>query len=337
MISVILGPDYALARTALRDLRKQRDPSGDSTSFLDGKIVSIRQVITDISSLGFFSAGRVVIVEDLIARLGKQGAKDNGQTPDWPGLFAAVQSESTLILIDPSLASLPAAVKKALPNDATVQLSKPPRGAELVGWIQREAKKNGAGIDQQAARDLAMALYPQSWAQESRNPAYDRPPDMEMLANEIAKLALAAHPNPITSQLVQELVPRESDDKLFTFLDAAAAGNVPVAMVELEKLIHAGEDPGKLLAQLSQSVELGAVMAAAERRNPESVGKEIGLSNPKRMVSIQRGLQGQGSTALRRVPLAAASDRKMKTGELKEPLDALYDLILSIATSRRSR
>lgn len=132
MISVILGPDYALARTALRDLRKQRDPSGDSTSFLDGKSVSIRQVITDISSLGFFSAGRVVIVEDLIARLGKQGAKDNGQTPDWPGLFAAVQSESTLILIDPSLASLPAAVKKALPNDATVQLSKPPRGAELV-------------------------------------------------------------------------------------------------------------------------------------------------------------------------------------------------------------
>lgn len=336
MISVILGPDYALAHAKLREIRQQRDPSGDSTSFLDGKNVSIRQVITDISSLGFFSAGRVVVVEDLISRLGKQGAKDGGQTPDWPGLFAAVQPESTLVLVDTSLQSLPAAVKKALPKDATVDFSKSPRGPELIGWIQREVKKNGARIDQQAARDLAMALYPQSWAQEPRNPAYDRPPDMEMLGNEIAKLVLAAHPNAISSQLIRELVPRESDDKLFTFLDSASAGNVSIAMVELEKLLHAGEDPAKLLAQLSQNVELGAVMSAAGRRNPGDVGKEIGLPNANRMTSIQRGLQGQSmSTALRRVPLAADADRKMKTGALKEPLDALYDVILTIATSRR--
>jgi DNA polymerase III delta subunit len=293
-------------------------------------------VINDISSIGFFSAGRVVIVEDLIARLGKQGAKDGGNTPDWPALFAAVQPESTLILVDTSLQSLPAAVKKALPKDAVVELSKPPRGPELIGWIQREAKKQQSSIDQQAARDLATALYPQSWAQEPRNPAYDRPPDMEMLGNEIAKLALAAYPNPISQQLVREIVVRESDDKLFSFLDAAAAGNIAVAVVEMEKLLDAGEDPAKLLAQLSQNVELGAVMSAAGRRNPADVGKEIGLANANRMTSIQRGLQGQSmSTALRRVPLAADADRKMKTGTLREPLDALYDVMLTIATSRR--
>jgi hypothetical protein len=135
LISVILGPDYGLAHQRLKAIRQQRDPSGDSTSTLDGKSVSIRQVIMDISSIGFFSAGRVVIVEDLIARLGKQGAKDGGNTPDWPGLFAAVQPESTLILIDTTLGSLPAMVKKALPKEATVDISKPPRGPQLVGWI----------------------------------------------------------------------------------------------------------------------------------------------------------------------------------------------------------
>ncbi len=338
MISIILGPDYALAHQRLKEIRQQRDPSGDSTSFLDGKSVAIRQVIMDISSIGFFSAGRVVIVEDLIARLGKQGAKDGGQTPDWPSLFAAVQPESTLVLIDTSLASLPAMVKKALPKDAMVDVSRPPRGPQLLGWIQKTAKANGSEIDQAVARDLAMSLYPQSWAQEPRNPAYDRPPDMEMLANEIAKLALAAYPGPITQQHIREMVARESDDKLFTFLDAASAGNVGVAVVELEKLLDAGEDPAKLLAQLSQNVELGAVMSAAGRRNPADVGKEIGLANANRMTSIQRGLQGQSmSSALRRVPVAADADRKMKTGALKEPLDALYDAMLSIAASRRAR
>ena len=338
MISVILGPDYALAHHRLEAIRQQRDPSGDSTSFLDGKNVSIRQVIMDISSIGFFSAGRVVIVEDLIARLGKQGAKDSGQTPDWPGLFAAVQPESTLVLLDTSLQSLPTAVKKSLPKDAIVDISRPPRGPQLIGWIQQTAKRHGSEINQHAARDLAMAHYPQSWAQEPRNPAYDRPPDMEMLSNEIAKLALAAHPGPITRSLISELVARESDDKLFTFLDAASIGNIGVAVVELEKLLDAGEDPGKLLAQLSQNVELGAVMSAAGRRNPADVGKEIGLANANRMNSIQRGLQGQSmSSTLRRVPLAADADRKMKTGALKEPLDALYDVMLSIAATRRTR
>jgi DNA polymerase III delta subunit len=337
LISVILGPDYALARATLRNILQQRDPSGDSTSTLDGKSVSIRQVIMDISSIGFFSAGRVVIVEDLIARLGKQGSKDNGQTPDWPGLFAAVQPDSTLVLVDTSLQSVPATVKKALPKDAFVEISRPPRGPNLIGWIQNEAKKNHSSIDQAAARDLASSIYPQSWAQEPRNPAYDRPPDMELLANEIAKLALAAHPNAISRQLINELVAKESDDKLFTFLDAASAGNVGVAVVELEKLLEAGEDPGKLLAQLSQNVELGAVMSAAGRRNPADVGKDIGLANANRMSSIQRGLQGQSmSTSLRRVPLAADADRKMKTGSLREPLDAVYDLMLTIATSRNT-
>jgi DNA polymerase III delta subunit len=338
VISIILGPDYALAHQRLKEVRQQRDPSGDSTSFLDGKSISIRQVIMDISSIGFFSAGRVVIVEDLIVRLGKQGARDGGNTPDWPALFAAVQPDSTLILIDTSLGSVPAMVKKALPKDANVDISKPPRGPQLIGWIQRAAKYNGSEIDQAAARELAMSLYPQSWAQEPRNPAYDRPPDMELLGNEIAKLALAAHPGPITQRHLRELVARESDDKLFTFLDAASAGNIAVAVVELEKLLDAGEDPAKLLAQLGQNVELGSVMSAAGRRNPADVGKEIGLANPNRMASIQRGLQGQSmSSALRRVPLATDADRKMKTGALREPLDALYDVMLSIAARRRAR
>lgn len=335
MICVVLGPDYAMARGRARDIARERDPSGDNTSTMDGKAASIRAVMMDIASVGFFSAGRVVIVEDLIARLGKQGAKDGGQVPDWPGLFSAVPDASTLVLLDPSLAALPAAVKKALPAMATVDLSEPPRGPHLVTWIRNRANVEQAQIDEPTARFLAESLYPQSWAQKSRNPAYDRPPDMEMLGNEIAKLALAAHPGPIRRDHIREMVDRGDEDRIFTFLDAAASGRLSAAMVELDHLLAAGEDPAKLLAQLSQNVELGAVMAAAGRRDPAAVGREIGLSNPQRMGSIQRSIGGQApGTVLASVPLATAADRRMKQGELREPLDALYDAILAIAAAR---
>lgn len=335
MICVVLGPDYAMARARVREIRRKQDPSGDSTSFLDGKTASLRAVMMDIASVGFFSAGRVVVVEDLIARLGKQGAKDSGLVPDWPALFSAVPDASTLILLDPSLGTLPAAVKKALPPTATVDVADPPRGPVLVKWIQQRARAEQAEIDEPTARFLAESLYPQSWNRKANNPAYDRPPDMEMLGNEIAKLALAAHPGPITRDHIREMVDRGDEDRIFTFLDAAASGRVSVAMVELDHLLAAGEDPAKLLAQLSQNVELGAVMAAAGRRDPTAVGREIGLSNPQRMGSIQRSIGGSApGKILTCVPLAADADRRMKHGELREPLDALYDAILAIAHAR---
>jgi DNA polymerase III delta subunit len=336
MISIVLGPDYAMARARMREIRRAQDPSGDSTSMLDGKSVSIRNVMMDIASVGFFSAGRVVIVEDLIARLGKQGAKDGGQAPDWPGLFAAVPDASTLILVDTSLQSLPAAIKKALPDSATVDICDPPRGPALVKWIRKTAKANQSEIDDATARFLAESLYPQSWTQKSNNPAFDRPPDMEMLANEIAKLALASAPGPISCDLILTMVDRGDEDRIFSFLDAAASGRLNAALVELDHLLAAGEDPAKLLAQLSQNVELRAVMATAGRRAPAEVGREIGLSNPNRMSSIQRGMGGQRPEEhLRSVTLAASADRKMKRGELREPLDALYDALLAIASRRR--
>lgn len=336
MIAVVLGPDYAMARARMKAVCAKRDPSGDSTSFLDGKSVSIRQVINDIASVGFFSAGRVVVVEGLIERLGKQGSRDQGNVPDWPGLFAAVPEASTLVLLDPGTATLPAAVKKALPKDASVDVSAPPRGPHLLGWMQKTATHHGSEMDQTTARYLAESLYPQTWANAPRNPAYDRPPDMEALGNEIAKLALAAHPGPITRDHVVAMIDRGTDDRLFTFLDAAANGHIERALVEMDKLLDAGEDPAKLLAQLGQNVELGAVMSAAGRRDPAEVGRAVGIGNPARMSAIQRGLQGQSSaTSLRRVPLATSADRRMKQGELRDPLDALYDTMLAIAANRR--
>ena len=46
MISIVLGPDYAMARARMREIRRQADPSGDNTSMLDGKTVGLRAVMT---------------------------------------------------------------------------------------------------------------------------------------------------------------------------------------------------------------------------------------------------------------------------------------------------
>lgn len=336
MIHIVLGPDYALARHRVNEIRRAADPDGNSSSTLDGRTVTIRAVINDIASIGFFSAGRVVIVEDLLARLGKPGARDGSKPPDWAALFGAVPTASTLILLDVSLTAVPAAVKKALPEDAEVSLSQPPRANALLAWLQACAARHQSSMDRNAAQQLAMSLYPQSWANDRPNPAYDRPPDMELLENEIARLALAAYPNPITAQIVRDNVAVSEDDKIFEFLDAASRGNLPIALQQLEKLMANGEDPAKLFAQLSGQVELSALTMAAHRQSPAQIAKAAGATSEGRIRALQRALQGRHPAGVfRAVRIADQADAGLKRGEMRDPLDALYALILGIATQPR--
>lgn len=336
MIAVILGPDASMVRAEVRRRVTAADPSGQSTTIMDGKTAGLHDVQMAVASIGFFGAGRVIVVEDLIARLGKQGARDGGSVPDWPALFASVPNVTMLVLADPSLATLPVGVKKALPSDASVTLCEPPRGRELTRWIQDRAAAQHSSIDEPTARLLAETLYPQSWTTKSNNPAFDRPPDLELLNNEIAKLAVAAAPRPIAAADVRTMTMQGDTDQIFAFIDAASTGRLAQAVTELDRLLAAGEDPHKLLAQLSQTVELSVVMGASTGRQPADVGRSLKLSNANRMNAIARGLRGQPPHLPTRAAEALkTADRRLKTGELRDPVDALHQAIATIAAARR--
>lgn len=329
MIHILLGPDYSLVKTAAGQRARASDSGGEGTTTLDGASVSLQEVLMAVASVGFFSAGRTVVVENLIQRWGKGG------TPEWAALFKGVPESSTLILADAAVLSLPAAVKKALPATAEVVTCDPPRGRELVEWIVARAKSSGGAMDRGTAQTLARTLYPTSWGQKGRNPAFDRPPDMEALGNEVDKLVSAAAPEPVSSWHIDQLIAAGDNDQVFAFIDAASAGNLRKAVVELDRLLAAGEDPYKLMAQLASSVELGAVMAVADRREPVEVGRELKLPNASRMTSIARSIREQPRGFAPRVArILEEIDRQMKTGELRNPTDALYTALARIAALR---
>jgi DNA polymerase III delta subunit len=326
-----------MVRDAVRELLRQRDPDEQNTSRFDGRSVKPGDVHTAAASAGFFGVGRVVIVEDFLARFAK-GTGKSASGPDWVTLFAAIPAENTLLFVDPSLASVPAAVKKALPKDAVVRFGDPPRGRDLLQWMIAVARENEAELGEREARFLADRLYPQSWSQKANNPAYDRPPDLGLIRQEITRLALSAYPDRITTELIQSEVDRGDEDKIFKFLDAAISGNLEVALPELDRLLVAGEDPGRLLSQLAQNVELSSVVVSAGSRSPADVGKDIGMNNPNRMTMIARGVQGIGRERLgSTLDAVTSADRRIKRGELKDQIDGLYDALTSIAAARRSR
>lgn len=344
MIALIHGPDAAIARAETTRLAVEHDPAGAETSRLDGRETALPAIIAAIGSAGFFGGGRVVVVHDLMARSsrGKGAAADDDGTDaptgglDLTPLFAAVPPENLLILVDAGLLSVPAAVKRAAPRDALVIAAEPPRGRALLDWIAATARAAGGDIDPRTAQLLAETLYPQTWSNKPNNPRYDRPPDTDLLRNEIEKLVLAAHPDPIAAGHIRSLVGGAPDDRIFRFVEAADAGNLAVAVVELERLLAAGEEPAKLLAQIDQQIELGAVLAAGSHLDPIAAGRAIGLSNPNRMGGIAASRRGLGAgAAFAAVANATETDRALKRGRLRRPEDALYAVLAAAANRIR--
>jgi DNA polymerase III delta subunit len=334
VIVLIVGPDAASARAETELHLRQHDPGGLNTTRVDGKTISIDEAISAVSTPSFFGGSRVIIIDDLMARASKGGSGDDGEPAAsakgfaFAKLFESVADGNVLILVDQTLGSVPAAVKKVAPPEARIFGGEPPRGADLISWLQRQAEKSGSSIDNRTARLLADRTFPQTWTAKPSNPAYDRPPDLDRLRNEIDKLALAAHPNAITAAIVETMVASAAEDRLFPFVEAVVTSRIADAIPALESFQASGEDAGRLIAQVFQHVELAAALpSSGSAHDPAAIGKDLGLSNPNRMHGVAKTARRSRIAPLRMIRIALDTDRKTKRGALRHGDDVLYHLV----------
>jgi DNA polymerase III delta subunit len=340
VIYFIHGPDRLLAREGALAIAGDLDPDGSNTTWLDGREVSITDVASAVGTASFFDSPRIVIVTDLFARAGRDSdpTQSTGADEERPGrgraelesLVSAVPESHHLVILEPSLSSVPTAFKRVVPG-AKVIAGEAPRGPALVAWIEAAAIKAESRIDGRAAQRLAETLYPQSWDRKPSNPRYDRPPDVARLTAEIGKLALAAHPGSITVDHVATMTPGAPDPRVFQFLDAALAGDLRAGVDKLERLIAGGEEPAMLLAQLLGQIELTAITAAAGSKNADAVARDLGTVAPGRLSAVMATTRRRPPQGVHHVATGSLADRNLKTGRARNPEDALRDLVLELA------
>lgn len=336
MIYFVHGPDRYLAREAATRLVLKTDPSQANTSWLDGRETSLDRLVAEIGTVSFFGDPRVVVVSDLVARSERPGSARKKSQPstrsDLEILLQSAPPEHVLVLLEPSLAGLPATLKP-FAGDINVVPGEAPRGDALLAWIIETTMELETTIDKRAAVRLAQSLFPQSWQRKATNPRFDVPPDMSLLRQELQKLALAAHPTPIGEALVEANVLQASQHRLFGFIDAAIAGNVAQATNELDRLLTAGEDPSMILAQVLGQIELLAIAKAAGGRHPEKIASDLGSVSASRMSAVKSTSRNVANLAYV-LEIALGIDRRLKTGRIRQPQEALHLLVSELATQR---
>ena len=344
-LTFVTGPDAFLSRTAVYQIRAEVDPDGFNTTDIDARTAASKQSSQRLLLPAFFGSIRLIIVRDLLTVAARKASSDDEdgdqakpsthKTVDWPALFGRIQPGNVAVFVDRELSGVPAAVKRALPSDATVILGDPPRGRDLVSWMTAQALSRGSTLAEMDARYLAELLCPTTWNAKPSNPAYDRPPDLDLFVNEIDKLSLAAYPDAITRSLMAEMSLVNQPDRLFPLIDAVIAGEGARAIDELKIAMTRGDDLPRITVQLNQQIELMAVLEQAGRTDPLEIGRAIGLSNPARMINVGKAMRSLRSSPSDLVSEAVDTERKFKTGVLRQPADQLYGLVERVLSSGR--
>jgi DNA polymerase-3 subunit delta len=257
-VCVLFGDEAFLKHQTLSSLRKQVLSGDDGEfsyrSFIGEEIEDPRAVFDELSTVALFGGGqRLVVVNDADPFVTKNRATLEAYVANPKPTGILVLEVKTL----PSNTKLYKAVaEKGLPIDCGT-----PSPGEVLKWMRIWAEKeHRAKFATGAAERLFEIIGPQ----------------MGRIDQEIAKLALLAGEAAITLELVTANVGGWQVREIWDMIGAAAAGNAGAALVMLDRLVAAGEQPVGLLAMLASKLRpLAAATRAFEQA--EAAGRRISL------------------------------------------------------------
>ena len=283
-VCVVFGDEPFLRRHVVARLRARvLGPDEPPYARFEGADLDWRDLIDELSTVALFGGGgpRFVLVEDadeFVSRHRDKLEKYVNQprrtgvlvleVASWPGntrLAKAVAASGWSI--------------ECRPPEVRRGRSKSLDERRMLDWI----------------RDWGASRHQVRMAREAALVVLDRVgPEFGLLDQELAKLALyATAEGEVSAELVREVVGGWRLKTTWELVDAAADGDAAEALRQLDRLLHAGENPIGLFAQIAWSLRR---FAAATR------------------------IYEQAEQAGRRVPLAAALEQ---AGFRKFPVEAM--------------
>ena len=284
-----IGDDRFLKGLVLAELQRRLvDEDGAITQFEGGR-VPWRDVVDELCTVSLFGAGpRVVVVSDADEFVSNHRAQ-------LEGLASQPLRSGCLILDLKSLASNTRLYKILAKDGMLIECRAPQtkRGRttyldekRLLSWLCQWATSTHHIHLQPGADEELLQLVG---------------PELGRLDQELAKLALFCEQDAeITAQLVQQVVGGWRTKTTWELLDAALDGHAAEAMVQLERLLQAGEAPqaiaGAVLWSLRRFANAAQLVVEAEH-----AGRRITLPAALEQAGFKKWPQGAMQRAERQL------------------------------------
>jgi DNA polymerase-3 subunit delta len=301
--------------------------TGDLDSDLDRELLDptapAEEVLQAVSSVGFFSPGRVVGIREwrlLSGGAGRRKTADADEVDRAAELLAQMPADAGLVLS--AAGSVPAAnpLLKLARERGQAQDFPKLRFGDIGPWVARRVRELGLKLDPSGQRLLVESVGD----------------DLRLLDSELGKLELYAAGRALGVDEVRELVPDSAEHQIWDLTDALLV-DPGRAAVELDRALAAGEPPGRLSYMLIRHLRL--VLAASDAPRGAAGIKALtdalsGEGRPVNEYTVKKALsQAQGMERGRLEELyrrAGAVEAASRRGDIDD-VSGLRLLVLSAA------
>jgi DNA polymerase III subunit delta len=276
------GDDSFLKEQVRKSMRAVLLPDEEadfSYTEFEGRSATLKDVIEELSTMAMFGGGRRFIVvedaDDFVTRFRTELENYAAKPRSKAVLFLEVKTWPSNTRLAKSIA------QTGFPIDCSA-----PKSAKLDFWVESWGKeRHGVKLTSAAASFLVESVGD----------------ELGLLDRELSKLALIAEPDkPIGPDVVRKNVGSWRTKSTWAMLDLALAGQTREALIQLDKLLTAGEAPIALLAQVSFSLRR---LAAATRlvMQDEAAGRPIRLANSLERAGVKGFVIKKSADQLKRL------------------------------------
>jgi DNA polymerase-3 subunit delta len=280
-VCVVFGEELFLKRQVLMRLREAvlgGDEGGFSFREFDAS-APLGQVLDELETVAMFGGGRRLV---LVSEADEFVTRWRGDLEQY---LARPCSTGVLVLDVKSWPSNTRLYKQTAAEGLVIDSSAPGE-ARLKRWLIAWAKQaHKVQLDGQAAELLQELVGPEPG----------------LLDQELAKLASAAGPGgKVTPETVRQFVGSWRTQTTWQMLDAALDGDIPGALLQLDRLLLSGESPVALLGQVSYSLRRFAA-ATQLVLQAEAAGHRISPRDALVQTGTKTFLLPRAETQLRRL------------------------------------
>ena len=289
LVNVLFGDEPYLIRSVLQAF-KETCLSGDDADFgltqIDCAEATWRDAIDALATRQLFgTGGRLVILEDADDFVSKYRSKveDYAKAPTTDGV---------LVLTVKTWQKNTRLYKQ---NDKTgLQIDcRKPSEDQLVTWLCKGANRRfGFDLPAESAREMVEIIGC----------------EVGLLEQELKKLALVTDTKtPLTPTQIRERIGGWRTKKVWDMLEAACDGDASEAIRQLQRLIHAGQHPVGILAQIAASLRRFSLATQIYRR-AERERRRISLRSALEAAGVGRFFLHDAERRLKRLGRQRASD-----------------------------
>ncbi len=265
MIYLFHGDDVIAAEKALARLLREAVPQEVldlAVTRLDGADLALSTLREHAEALPFLSPKRVVIVEGLAARLEKGRGHEPALVDQLREYLPRVAASTVLIFRERVALGAGQPLVALVRQVGEVREFAAPRPQEVAQWIAQRVRDEGAEINPTACSLLAATVGS----------------DPSVLRQEVEKLVTYVGPQgQIGERLVADLASGARLSDIFALVDAIGRRRRARAVLELRRLLLAGQHPLYLMTMIVRQFRLllQAKALPAGQRQPEQVARML--------------------------------------------------------------